>query len=53
MTQIISARFDAIWKRVIEEFQRDPGSIHGPNHRRRGERNALKISASNGAIVDL
>jgi uncharacterized protein len=53
MAEIIPIKFDAVWKHVTEEFQCDPDSIHGPDHWRRVERNALKISASNGAIVDV
>jgi uncharacterized protein len=53
MANPLSINFDAIWPHVTNEFQCDLDSIHGPNHWRRVERNALKISASNGAIVDV
>jgi uncharacterized protein len=53
MTESIPINFDAVWERVTKEFQCDPDSIHGPNHWRRVERNALKISAVNGANVDV
>ena len=53
MAEIIPINFDVVWEHVTDEFQCDPDSIHGPNHWRRVERNALKISASNGANVDV
>lgn len=51
MTDITPTNFDALWAHVILEFECGIDSIHGPDHWRRVERNALKISASNGAIV--
>jgi uncharacterized protein len=53
MPYTIPIKFDAVWEHVSKEFQYDPDSIHGPNHWRRVERNALKISASNGANVEV
>jgi uncharacterized protein len=53
MVEIIQINFDALWDYVTREFQCDPDSIHGPDHWRRVELNALKISASNGAIVEV
>ncbi len=45
--------FDAVWDRVIKDFQCDLDSIHGPAHWRRVEQNALRISATNSAVVDV
>jgi uncharacterized protein len=53
MTHNTPINFDAIWDHVTKEFQCDLDSIHGPDHWRRVERNALNISASNGAIVEV
>jgi uncharacterized protein len=53
MAEAIPINYDAVWEHVTKEFQCDPDSIHGPNHWRRVERNALKISASNGANVEV
>jgi len=53
MCEIISIDFQAVWAYVTKEFQCDLDSIHGPDHWRRVETNALNISASNGAIVEV
>jgi uncharacterized protein len=53
MAEIIQIDFDAVWNHVTKEFQCDLDSIHGPDHWRRVELNALKISASNGAIDEV
>jgi uncharacterized protein len=53
MAETIPINFDAVWEHVTKESQCDPDWIHGPDHWRRVERNALKISASNGANVDV
>jgi len=53
MAKTNSINYDAVWEYVTTEFQCDRDSIHGPNHWRRVERNALKISASNGANIDV
>jgi uncharacterized protein len=53
MTEINSINFDAVWEYVIKAFQCGRDSIHGPDHWRRVERNALKIASSNGAIVSV
>jgi len=45
--------FDAVWDRVAKDFKCDLNSIHGPKHWRRVEENALKISATNSAVVDV
>ena len=43
----------AIWDEVASKFQCDLDSIHGPDHWRRVERNALLIAARNGADMDV
>ena len=53
MAEIICIDFNAVWAHVTKEFQCSRDSIHGPDHWQRVERNALKISASNGAIVEV
>jgi uncharacterized protein len=53
MAEIVLINFDAVWTHVTKEFCCGHDSIHGPDHWQRVERNALKISASNGAIVDV
>jgi uncharacterized protein len=53
MNEIITINFDALWDHVTKGFQCDPDSIHGPTHWRRVEQNALKISAMNGAQIDV
>jgi uncharacterized protein len=53
MADFIFIDFDALWAHVTKEFRCGIDSIHGPDHWRRVERNAMKISASNGAIVEV
>lgn len=45
--------FDALWKRVIAECAPKWMSVHGPDHWRRVERNALILTTQTGADVDV
>jgi len=49
----MKSNYEAIWNQVTKQFQCNVNSIHGPNHWRRVEQNALKIAASNGANLDV
>lgn len=42
-----------LWEHVTREFQCDLGSIHGPSHWRRVERNGLLIATRNGAVEEV
>jgi len=53
MAEIMPTDFAALWDRVTREFACGADSIHGPDHWRRVEQNALKIAVSNGAVVDV
>ena len=53
MAEIVQINFYALWDHVTKAFQCNPDSIHGPSHWRRVEQNALKIAASNGAVVEV
>lgn len=41
--------FPALWKQMIDRFALGDWSLHGPNHWRNVERNALLLSRLNGA----
>lgn len=45
--------FYRLWQRVISECRRPALSIHGPDHWRRVERNALRLATRTGADVDV
>jgi uncharacterized protein len=53
MAEVVPISFDEVWAHAAEAFQCSRDSIHGPDHWRRVERNALNISASNWAIVEV
>ncbi|WP_051946620.1 hypothetical protein [Verrucomicrobium sp. BvORR106] len=45
--------FDALWKRVTAECAPKWMSVHGPDHWRRVERNALILATRTGANIDV
>jgi uncharacterized protein len=42
-----------LWQHVSRKFLCDHGSVHGPSHWRRVERNGLLIAAHSGAVEDV
>jgi len=50
---IKASQWSRIWEHVIQQFQCDRNSIHGPSHWRRVERNALLIATRSGAIEEV
>lgn len=42
-----------LWKHVIQEFQCNPDSIHGPSHWQRVERNGLLLAKRTGCIEEV
>jgi uncharacterized protein len=42
---------DRIWRQVAAQFDREPHSIHGPDHWRRVERDGLLLASRSGANI--
>jgi len=53
MPLAISTDWQRLWEHVTDEFQCDHGSVHGPLHWRRVERNGLLVAARSGAVVEV
>jgi uncharacterized protein len=49
----MSTNWEGIWEQVTRRFQCDRGSVHGPSHWRRVERNGLFIAAGSGAVEEV
>ena len=45
--------FEGLWARVLADYRGDAGSIHGPTHWQRVERNGLLIAAENRADAEV
>ena len=49
----MNINWQRIWDHVSSEFQCSHGSIHGPSHWRRVERNGLLVASQSGAVEEV